>query len=83
LSKEWRLKDAVAIAKKGQKTPAGYYNLAQMLKDPVESGANIRGCGTCLDSRGIEEEELIGGIAVGKMLDLARWAEESAKVIVF
>jgi len=75
------LGDAVAIAKKGQKTPAGYYNLAQMLKDLIGSGANVRACGTCLNSRGIEGNELVEGVFVGKMLDLARWAEESAKVL--
>jgi len=77
------LGDAVAIAKKGQKTPTGYYNLAQMLKNLIESGANIRACGTCLDSRGIEENELVEGVSVGKMLDLARWAQESSKTITF
>jgi uncharacterized protein involved in oxidation of intracellular sulfur len=77
------LGDAVAIAKKGQKTPAGYYNLAQMLKNLAESGANVRTCGTCLNSRGIGENELIEGIQVGKMLDLARWIEGNARVIVF
>jgi uncharacterized protein involved in oxidation of intracellular sulfur len=77
------LGDAVAIAKKGQKTPTGYYNTAQMIKELVGSGANIRACGTCLNSRGIEENELVEGVLVGKMLDVARWAEGSAKVITF
>jgi uncharacterized protein involved in oxidation of intracellular sulfur len=77
------LGDAAAIAKKGQKTPAGYYNLAQMLKNLVESGVKVRACGTCLNSRGIEEKELVEGVLVGKMLDLARWIEGNAKIIVF
>jgi uncharacterized protein involved in oxidation of intracellular sulfur len=61
------LGDSVAIAKKGQKTPAGYYNLGQMLRELVVAGANIRACGTCLNSRGIEENELVEGVSVGKM----------------
>src|SRR4030067_2260208 len=67
------LGDSVAIAKKGQKTPTGYYNLAQMLGEMVKAGADVRACGTCLTARGIKEDELVEGGAVGKMLDIARW----------
>jgi uncharacterized protein involved in oxidation of intracellular sulfur len=77
------LGDAVAIAKKGQSPPSGYYNLAHMLKDLLASGANILACGTCLNSRGIEQNQLVEGVCVGKMLDLARWTEDSPRVIAF
>jgi uncharacterized protein involved in oxidation of intracellular sulfur len=77
------LGDAVAAAKKGQKTPSGYYNLARMLGELVKAGADVRACGTCLSARGFEVNELVEGVSVGKMLDLARWAEESSKVITF
>ena len=77
------LGDAVAISKKGQQTPPGYYNLAQMLGEIVVLGANVKACGTCLNSRGIKEEELVEGVAVGKMLDLAHWTEESSKILTF
>jgi len=33
--KVFLLGDAVALAKKGQQTPAGYYNLAQMVADLI------------------------------------------------
>jgi len=36
------LGDAVTIAKKGQQTPPGYYNLAQMLAELVGLEANVR-----------------------------------------
>jgi uncharacterized protein involved in oxidation of intracellular sulfur len=77
------LGDAAAIAKKGQKPPAGFYNLAQMLGELVKAGADVRACGTCLNSRGIEIGELVEGVSVGKMLDLARWTEGSSKVLTF
>jgi len=77
------LGDGVAIAKKGQKTPTGYYNLALMLGELVKAGADVRTCATCLSARGIEAHELAEGVTVGKMLDLARWAGESSKVITF
>jgi uncharacterized protein involved in oxidation of intracellular sulfur len=77
------LGDSVAIAKKGKKTPTGYYNLAQMLGELVKRGADVRACGTCLTARGIEPHELVEGVFVGKMLDLARRSGESSKIITF
>jgi uncharacterized protein involved in oxidation of intracellular sulfur len=77
------LGDAVAVAKKDQKTPAGYYNLAQMLSELVKAGTDVLACGTCLKSRGLEGHELVEGVTVGKMLDLARWTAESSKVLTF
>jgi uncharacterized protein involved in oxidation of intracellular sulfur len=77
------LGDAVAMAKKGQKTPTGYYNLGQMMTELVTAGAEVRVCGTCIDSRGLKSEDLIDGVVVGKMLDLARWVADASKVLNF
>lgn len=81
--KVFLLGDSVALAKKGQKTPAGYYNLAQMVADLISSGAEVRVCVTCIDARGLRPEELVDGVEVGKMLDLAHWVEEGSKVLTF
>ncbi|MDI6754909.1 MAG: DsrE family protein, partial [Thermodesulfobacteriota bacterium] len=75
--------DAVGMAKNRQQTPTGYYNLAQMLRELIALGVEIRACGTCINSRGLKEDELVEGVIVGKMLDLARWVPESVKVITF
>ena len=77
------LGDAVVGAKKGQKTPEGYYNLEKMLRDLTASGAKILACGTCLNSRAITKEDLIEGIEVGTMLKLAGWIKDSSKVLSF
>ncbi|OGD14787.1 MAG: hypothetical protein A2V76_02610 [Candidatus Aminicenantes bacterium RBG_16_63_14] len=77
------LGDAVALVKKGQKTPTGYYNLAQMVTDLIASGVEVRVCVTCIDSRGLRVEELVDGVVVGKMLDLAHWVKEGSKVLTF
>jgi len=81
--KMFLLGDAVAVAKKGQRTPAGYYNLAQMVADLIGSGVEVRVCVTCVDARGLRTEELVDGVAVGKMLDLAHWVEEGSQVLTF
>jgi len=36
------LADGVAAAKQGQKTPTGYYNLADMLKDLIAKGIKVK-----------------------------------------
>jgi uncharacterized protein involved in oxidation of intracellular sulfur len=46
------LGDSVVAAKKGQKTPQGYYNLEKMLADLIQLGVNVNVCGTCINSRG-------------------------------
>ena len=73
----------MALAKKGRKTPTGYYNLGQMLTDLIGTGIEIRVCITCIESRGLRIEDLIDGVAIGKMLDLAHWVEEVSKVLTF
>ena len=77
------LGDAVSAAKKGQKTPEGYYILEKMLRDLLAAGAKILACGTCLNSRALSKEEIIEGIEVGTMIKLAGWIKESSKVISF
>lgn len=42
--------DTVLCAKRGQKTPDGYYNLERMLKGLTRRAA-IGACGSCLDAR--------------------------------
>jgi uncharacterized protein involved in oxidation of intracellular sulfur len=77
------LGDSVNAAKKGQKTPEGYYNLEKMLHDILKQGAKVDVCGTCINSRGLSKEDLIEGIEVGSMVKLAHWVEESSKVLSF
>lgn len=77
------LGDAVTAAKKGQKTPEGYYNLEKMLRDLLMNGAKIAACGTCLNARALSKEDMIDGIEVGTMIKLAGWIKESPKVLSF
>jgi len=77
------LGDAVSTAKKGQKPPQGYYNLESMLEGLIERKANVLACGTCLKARGLEQSELIEGVQVGTMIQLANWVIESQKVLQF
>ena len=53
--------DAVACAKRGQKVPQGYYNLELMVKSVARRGEVLL-CGTCMDARGLTDQELAEGV---------------------
>ncbi len=74
--------DAVICAKAGQTTPDGYYNLERMIKG-VARQARVVLCGTCMDARGIGDEELVEDAERGTMPQLAQLTNDAGKVLVF
>ena len=77
------LGDAVAVAKANQQTPNGYYNLERMLKGVVMRGATVLLCGTCMDARGMREEELVEGCKRSTLDELTDATLAADKVLVF
>lgn len=75
--------DAVGCAKRGQKVPQGYYNLGEMVSMVVRHGDAVSACGTCIDARGIAQEELVEGVPRGSMDQLTEWTAWADKVLVF
>ena len=75
--------DAVSSAKKGQKTPDGYYNLERMLKRFSSGTHRILSCGTCMDARGLTETDLIDGARRSSMDELAEATLSADRVLVF
>ena len=74
--------DAVGCAKGGQKVPEGYYNVQIMLGKVLRKG-EVGLCGTCMDARGLRDEELVEGARRGTLAQLADWTVEADKVLVF
>ncbi len=74
--------DAVGCAKGGQKVPEGYYNVQLMLGKVLRKG-EVGLCGTCMDARGLRDDELIEGARRGTMAELATWTADADKVLVF
>jgi len=74
--------DAVVGAKTGQSTPNGYYNMERMVRS-VARTAEVRLCGTCMDARGIGDDELVAGTERGTMPDLAGMTLAADQVLVF
>lgn len=75
--------DAVSASKAGQKVPQGYYNAGDMLGMVDRAGAEISVCGTCIDARGIREDELVEPASRGTMEILGAWTAWADKVLVF
>jgi uncharacterized protein involved in oxidation of intracellular sulfur len=75
--------DSVVSAKRGQRTPHGYYNMEKMLQSLLSRGVEVLCCGACIDERGIDESELVEGVKRGSMKLLATWVKESDRVISF
>jgi uncharacterized protein involved in oxidation of intracellular sulfur len=75
--------DAVIAARRGQKTPEGYYNIERMLKRVVVSKGSVLLCGACMDARGMTEEDVMDGARRGAMDDLAAATVAADKVLVF
>lgn len=75
--------DAASCAKKAQKVPQGYYNIEIMLKGITRRDGDIGVCGTCMDARGIAEDELTNGARRSTMDELTRWTLWADKVLVF
>jgi len=77
------LGDSAACAKTGHKVPQGYYNLELMLRSVHRTGGVIGVCGTCMDARGIADEELVDGCHRSTMDELTEWTQRADKVLVF
>lgn len=72
--------DAVACAKSGQKVPAGYYNAGDMVR---MVGGEIGLCGTCMDARGLTDDQVVTGARRSTLKELAEWTAAADKVLIF
>ncbi len=75
--------EAVACAKVHQKTPEGYYNLERMLSRVLAGQGRVLLCGTCMDARGLRDDEILAGAQRSTMDALARETVGADKVLVF
>jgi uncharacterized protein involved in oxidation of intracellular sulfur len=75
--------DAAACAKRGQKVPDGYYKIEHMLLIVARKGGEIGVCGTCMDARGIGDDELAEGCRRSSLDELTGWTQEADRVLVF
>lgn len=75
--------DAAACAKSGQKVPQGYYNIESFLKMIVRAGGEVGVCATCMDARGVTDDELVEGTRRSTLAEWAEWTQWADKTLVF
>ena len=77
------LGDAVVGGRRGQKTPEGYYNVERMLKRVLFGRGHVLLCGTCMDARGMSDDEIAEGATRSTLDELAQATASADKVLVF
>ncbi len=75
--------DAVACARRGQKTPDGYHNIERVLKRFASASHKILLCRTCKDARGLAEADLTDRAQCSTIDEPAAELLDPDKVIVF
>jgi uncharacterized protein involved in oxidation of intracellular sulfur len=75
--------DAVGCAMAGQVVPNGYYHLDRMLSAAMRAEAEVGLCSTCMDARGIDDDELVEGARRSSLEELADWTIWAEKIVTF
>jgi len=77
------LGDSVSYALPNQMTPQGYYNIEKMLRSLISKGAHVAVCSSCLQARGLAELDLVEGVEVSMMPQVASAVVAADKVLTF
>lgn len=75
--------DAASAAHRNQKVPIGFYNVETMLGNVIRHGGEVGICGTCMDARGMSENDIVDGAQRSTLATLAEWTVWADKVLVF
>ena len=75
--------DAVNTARRGQDPRTAHASLEALLAGLVDSGVHVTLCGTCCQTRGLAEGDLIEGTTIGTIHDFAHAMRATDKVVSF
>lgn len=75
--------DAASCARKGQKVPPGYYNVEIMLRAIPRRSGMVGVCGTCMDARGMNDDDLAEGAGRSTLDELTDWSQWAERIAVF
>ena len=71
------------MCKDWTESTSGCYNIEKMFRPVTRRGGEVGVCGTCIDARGITEEELADGCHHSTMDELTDWTLSAERVLVF
>jgi uncharacterized protein involved in oxidation of intracellular sulfur len=75
--------DGVHAARASQDPRGAHASLEAMIREALEKGAQVTLCGTCCQTRGLDEHDAIPGVHLGTVHDLAALVVKSDRVISF
>jgi len=75
--------DGVHAARRGQDPRGAHASVESMLVALVGKGVGTTACGTCCQTRGLAEDDLIEGVRVGSIHDLAGLVVSSDRQLSF
>jgi sulfur relay (sulfurtransferase) complex TusBCD TusD component (DsrE family) len=75
--------DGVHVARRGQDPRGAHVSLEGLLAELVEKGVVVTLCGTCCQTRGLGEADLIEGTMSGSIHDFAATIRRNDKVLSF
>jgi sulfur relay (sulfurtransferase) complex TusBCD TusD component (DsrE family) len=64
--------DAVNTTRRDQDPRVAHASLEGLLADLIEKGADVTLCGTCCQTRGLQEADFVEGVVVGTIHDFSR-----------
>ena len=75
--------DGVHTARRGQDPRDAHKSIEGMLAAALSAGADVAACGTCCRTRGLEHDDLVDGVDVLTIHDLASLVSKADNVISF
>ena len=75
--------DGVHAARAGQEPREAHASLEQMLVGLLGRGANVACCGTCCRARGIGESDVVVGVSMSTIHDLAEAVVRCGRTLSF
>jgi uncharacterized protein involved in oxidation of intracellular sulfur len=75
--------DAASAAHRGQIVPQGFYNVETMIGNVTRHGGEVGICGTCMDARGMTDNDVADKTHRSTLVELAEWTAWADKVLVF
>jgi len=77
------LGDGVHSARRGQEPRGAHASLEEMLVELLAKGAAVTLCGTCCQARGVTAADVVEGVRLGTIHDLADLVSRSDRVVSF
>jgi tRNA 2-thiouridine synthesizing protein D len=75
--------DGVHAARRGQEPREAHKSIEGMLAAAVSTGAHVAVCGACCRTRGLQQDDLVEGVRLATVHDLAALTTKNDRLLSF